>query len=814
MKNRIIFCLLALLFWQPVKAQTLEKGDAFIIDYDAYVLKYTVTETNPPYVSVKLEEEPTDDTELSIPEIVTYNDVDYSVTEIASQAFSNVFEFIGDLLIPNTVTKINARAFEGCEGLESVTIPNGVTSIGEAAFSGCSSLSGNLIIPNSVTSIGKTAFSGCKEFTGLTISENIEEIPDHCFSGCSGLQGIVVIPNKVTSIGSEAFYSCQRLTDIILSDNITAIGSYAFYSCKKITNFKLPEELEKIEDGAFSQCNGVSTIIIPNKVTSIGNACFLNCKKLEKITITASEVPELGKVPELDKTEVFEGTKLQKICVPANLYEDYISEDSKNNWRYYKEYIVALPTFINNGEWTEADNWYSSTLPSSNDDVFIYAEATIGHTWKDGKCIYCDSPQSKPTDVVAVINSYSMCSDGSITIKEGGQLIHNEGYGEVTIEKKIEAYVLGEDGYLESGWYTISSAFGEMPVNSLLVNNYELFRYNETIYEWENVKNSENDFSTLESGRGYIYSNENATTLKIIGEPNTNNVVTYNLTAEGELLNGFNLVGNPFTHNIYKGSGASLYNANLTTGYYMLTNAGAWLSKFDTDPILPAQGILVKTSTAGELQIRKNTSGSTRRTSSNGLLTIKVSNNKYEDVAYVTFNGETGLDKIEHRNPNIPMVYIHDNNADYAIAVMEKEVEEIPVYFEHKTLGKYTISVSANDFECQSLLLIDNYENNTVNILEEDYTFLANSNFPPDRFTLKIIPKEKEIVIYTNDNNIVIDNLSGDASINVYDISGRIVTKLHANSNCNISSESLPKGVYIVNVTDEQESKTQKVVVK
>ena len=65
---------------------------------------------------------------VTIPETVTYNDVNYSVTSIGSHAFYNCTS-LTSVTIPNSVLTIENLAFNGCIGLTSVTIPNSVTSI-------------------------------------------------------------------------------------------------------------------------------------------------------------------------------------------------------------------------------------------------------------------------------------------------------------------------------------------------------------------------------------------------------------------------------------------------------------------------------------------------------------------------------------------------------------------------------------------------------------------------------------------------------------------------------------------------------------
>jgi hypothetical protein len=63
-------------------------------------------------------------------------------------------------------TIISDYAFECCNSLTDVNIPNSVTTIGQGAFCECDSLT-NVIIPNSVTSIGIGAFGTCTSLTSV-----------------------------------------------------------------------------------------------------------------------------------------------------------------------------------------------------------------------------------------------------------------------------------------------------------------------------------------------------------------------------------------------------------------------------------------------------------------------------------------------------------------------------------------------------------------------------------------------------------------------------------------------------------------------
>ena len=203
-----------------------------------------------------------------------------------------------EIIIPGfyeglAVTSIGENAFEECERLTSIVIPNSVSSIGEAAFYGCTALS-SFIIPSSVTNIGFGAFEGCINLSSIVVDEDnpfydsrdncnaiIETASNTLIVGCSA----TIIPNTVTVIGKAAFMGCVSLTTVSIANSVTSIGDEAFSNCSGLTSVTIGNSVEIIGNWSFYNCRSLTSITIPKSVTSIDSNSFEGCSGLTSIVV-------------------------------------------------------------------------------------------------------------------------------------------------------------------------------------------------------------------------------------------------------------------------------------------------------------------------------------------------------------------------------------------------------------------------------------------------------------------------------------------------------------------------------------------------
>ncbi len=178
------------------------------------------------------------DTELFIPAYIE----GLPVTAIGTYAFESC-EALTDIRIPETVTEIKAGAFAFCHGLTEVTLPDGVVTLGSGIFTGCENLQ-KVTLPRDYTGELDYTFPECESLREVVFPEGITGITNSCFRGCVSLTELQV-PEGVTVIGMEAFRMCRNLQKIKLPASLTHIDHVSFVDCHSLTEIVYAGTMEQ-----------------------------------------------------------------------------------------------------------------------------------------------------------------------------------------------------------------------------------------------------------------------------------------------------------------------------------------------------------------------------------------------------------------------------------------------------------------------------------------------------------------------------------------------------------------------------------------
>ena len=248
-----------------------------------------------------------------------------AVTPTSAEAFnaaivSNVYENgKGVITFEEEITTIDRYAFEGCETITSITIPNSVTSVSSYAFKYLTNLSafyGKFASEDSRCLINNGEFLTLAPagLTSYTIPNGVTKLADAAFKGIGNIEEII-FPNSLTTIGYQAFHACWNLTKVTIPESVTIIGESAFTYCPQLigfygkyatednkalivdgvfnsfaygcgdTTYTIPDGATRIGDAAFYANTTIKEVIIPSSVTAIGHAAFAGCINLTKIDV-------------------------------------------------------------------------------------------------------------------------------------------------------------------------------------------------------------------------------------------------------------------------------------------------------------------------------------------------------------------------------------------------------------------------------------------------------------------------------------------------------------------------------------------------
>ena len=295
----------------------------------------------------------------------------YPVVGIDFLAF-NYCDNLRRVMIPDSVTSIGHDAFHGYDSLSSVTIGSGVTSIGNGAFLGCDSLTDVYITdvaawlnisfesyysnPLMGNDLDKKLYLNGKLVTDLVIPDGVTSIDEYVFYNCSSLKS-VTIPDSVTSIDYCAFIGCDSLSSVTIGSGVTSISSFAFNGCDSLTDvyitdvaawlnisfegyYSNPLTVNDLDKKLYLKGKLVTNLVIPDGVTSIGGDVFKHCASLKSVTIPDS-VTSIGEYEFYCSSLItvhYGGTDEQRANISIG---DYNSNLTSAAWHYECDGIIC-----------------------------------------------------------------------------------------------------------------------------------------------------------------------------------------------------------------------------------------------------------------------------------------------------------------------------------------------------------------------------------------------------------------------------------------------------------------------------------------
>lgn len=185
---------------------------------------------------------------ITIPDAINVNDKEYQVVSIGSYACgSNVDCDI--VALPQYLTTIKSNAFYCCQA-KTISIPNSVTSIGNGAFDYCENLE-RIRIPDLIEDVSFSWFYGCKNLCIIELSQNVKSVTP--YEGLPNLFTLVChsedVPSDNLPVGEEIYSCCVEGTLYVPSASIEQYRNSDSWKnwrfIKAIDEFDANEELIK-----------------------------------------------------------------------------------------------------------------------------------------------------------------------------------------------------------------------------------------------------------------------------------------------------------------------------------------------------------------------------------------------------------------------------------------------------------------------------------------------------------------------------------------------------------------------------------------
>lgn len=413
----------------------------------------------------------------------------------------------GSYTVSPMVNTIGRGAFEGCNMLEELILPDGLKCIEIDAFKGCNRLS-RIVLPNGLTTFKYPLFADCAikklvlpdiidEHLGRMLIESCNELVEVEISNSNNsfcidngavyskdktklvflsrnFEGCFVLPRSVKLVYSRAIRNCKTLQSIVLHDSFEGFTntSVPLYGCSSLMSIEVDINNKQFcsFEGVLYSKNGTELLRCPEgktgdfspipQVSTIKKSSFTHCEKLKLIAIPP-------KVVDIEEW-AFTGDNLTIV------FERFARV--KNNTFLNAKVRIVVPTgtkqwFVNGGypqECIVEDYVVSNVIKEQDKSLDCKGFAAIAGMEK--------LKQKLRTDIIKVLKDPNRARRFGITIPNGILLYGPPGCGKTFFAEKLAEeigcnymYVMCSDvasPYIHGGQGKIATMFNEARKNA------------------------------------------------------------------------------------------------------------------------------------------------------------------------------------------------------------------------------------------------------------------------------------------------------------------------------------------------------------
>ena len=585
-----------------------------------------------------------------------------------------------------------------------------------------------------------------------------------------------------------------------------------------------------------------TTLIVETDATTLQMNNFSQLNEFELSNAGASTITNIGvsqnKIVFTLSSDPGPAAEISYVGPPETITGDFISNSNNLELVCFNKYPVGIISTIADGNWNNPATWPYG-VPLATQNVTIDNNVTIAG------------------NASATINNITL-GTGSLTINSGGSLIVNgSSSGDITYKRDLPT----------TNWYLISSPLAGQDVDDFVIasnlqtgsgNNIGLGTYNTSDDTWSYYQNGTSNANTFNSGQGYVVNllSGSGGEISFSGAINENNL-TIPLTTSGS---GFNLLGNMYTSYIDSGALLSASSDALLTETLWIWDqsanggAGGYVTKVKVDAfqLAPGQGFFVQSDgSLGNVTINESFQShqgtDTFIRASNRpevYLTLSSGVNSRETKLYYIEGATTGFDNgydgpMFGGTSNSFAIYTHtianDMEKDLAIQSLPNNDYEnliVPIGINANSGSEITISANSINLPSGIDLFLEDKSTNTFTLLNaySDFTTTINSDISGvGRFYLHTTssvlgvnndPIGYDLHIYSTSNPkelIVKGQLTRNTKAELFDLQGRLLFSEILDKNLtenSINISNINTGIFVLKVSNENQSKTQKIIIK